>query len=777
MFSPNDPFFSSQWYISNSGQRGAQGYDLNLLPIWGRYSGKGLIIAVNDDGMDLQHPDLAANLLVNLAYDGARQTLGQGFQNSDPEINSHGTVVGSIIGMLANNGLGGSGIAWGAKIVPSLVMGDGGPDNMIAQVFLSNLNANAAISVNSWGRDEAFLENFGETGYQSDQEWGAALTRLVSEGRGGLGMVITVSGGNAREMGADVGLSNFTSNKFTIAVGAITHDGKATDYSSQGASLLVTALGGVGTEDTTLDNGFGIFSADASGALGYNSLDGAAGNYAFQNQGTSYSQPMVAAITALMLEANPALGFRDVMSILAMTARKTDPTNNSWVQQKGTEWNLGGMHFSRDFGYGLVDATAAVRLAESWAGGTNTMNNWRSAEGVSATPSGPIPDNTPNGFFQATATVAQGITIERLEVDIALNADQSNQLSASLTSPSGTAHTLFDRPLTLEGPTSAWPYVFTMGLSAFMGETSEGTWTLRLFDVVTGETATFDSFAVRAWGKDPAPDNQYVFTDEYVGAKTLVDAGGVDTLNAAALSQAVTLSLKVGDQNVLPNGSFTLAAGTIIENAFGGAGNDSITGNGLDNLLRGNAGNDTLDGSTGIDTAIFLGKRADYSVLYDPAKASFTVSSTLEGVDRLSNIEYFQFSDFLASSASFMPNNNGSVAVTKINALSVIVDKGVLGGMAVLLKDLKEVTTTLGGLVQSHTVEYAGAVFSFAAIDPLITTVTRSDEFTQEFRDEIAQAYPGVENILYADAVAIVGVANIDQILLGVAGFDGNFVS
>ena len=777
MFSPNDPFFSSQWYISNSGQRGAQGYDLNLLPIWGRYSGKGLIIAVNDDGMDLQHPDLAANLLVNLAYDGARQTLGQGFQSSDPEINSHGTVVGSIIGMLANNGLGGSGIAWGAKIVPSLVMGDGGPDNMIAQVFLSNLNANAAISVNSWGRDEAFLENFGETGYQSDQEWGAALTRLVSEGRGGLGMVITVSGGNAREMGADVGLSNFTSNKFTIAVGAITHDGKATDYSSQGASLLVTALGGVGTEDTTLDNGFGIFSADASGALGYNSLDGAAGNYAFQNQGTSYSQPMVAAITALMLEANPALGFRDVMSILAMTARKTDPTNNSWVQQKGTEWNLGGMHFSRDFGYGLVDAAAAVRLAESWAGGTNTMNNWRSAEGVSATPSGPIPDNTPNGFFQATATVAQGITIERLEVDIALNADQSNQLSASLTSPSGSAHTLFDRPLTLEGPTSAWPYVFTMGLSAFMGETSEGTWTLRLFDVVTGETATFDSFAVRAWGKDPAPDNQYVFTDEYVGAKTLVDAGGVDTLNAAALSQAVTLSLKVGDQNVLPNGSFTLAAGTIIENAFGGAGNDSITGNGLDNLLRGNAGNDTLDGSTGIDTAIFLGKRADYSVLYDPAKASFTVSSTLEGVDRLSNIEYFQFSDFLASSASFMPNNNGSVAVTKINALSVIVDKGVLGGMAVLLKDLKEVTTTLGGLVQSHTVEYAGAVFSFAAIDPLITTVTRSDEFTQEFRDEIAQAYPGVENILYADAVAIVGVANIDQILLGVAGFDGNFVS
>ena len=117
------------------------------------------------------------------------------------------------------------------------------------------------------------------------------------------------------------------------------------------------------------------------------------------------------------------------------------------------------------------------------------------------------------------------------------------------------------------------------------------------------------------------------------------------------------------------------------------------------------------------------------------------------------------------------------VLITKINALSVIIDKGVLGNEAVLLKDLKEVTTTIDGRVQSHTVEYAGAVFGFAAIDPLITTVTRDGEFTQEFRNEIAQAYPGVENILYADAIAIVGIASIDQILLGVAGFDGNFVN
>lgn len=647
---PNDPLVASQWYLSNTGQRGAPGYDLNILPIWGRYSGSGLIIAVNDDGMDLEHPDLAANLLVDLAYDGIRETLGQGFQNpDDPEVNAHGTVVGSIIGMVANNGLGGTGIAWGAKIVPAL---NGTDPGQTAKVFLSNLTANAAISVNSWGDDQAFAENFGASGTESNREWGAALSRLVTEGRGGLGTVIAVSGGNERDKGADIGLSNFTGNKFTIAVGAITHDGKPTDYSSQGASLLVTAPGGVASEESTaIDSGFGIASADVSGSLGYNKTEGEAGNYAFQNQGTSYSQPMVAAIAALMLEANPKLGFRDVSSILALTARKTNAENASWVQQQGTEWNLGGMHFSRDFGYGLVDAAAAVRLAESWAGGTNTMANWVSAEGVSATPSGAIPD-TSNQFFQATATVAQGLTIERLEVDIGLTAALPNQLGAILISPSGTTHTLFDRPLTMAlegeekvptGPESAWPGVFTMGLTAFMGESSEGTWTLQLIDVVTGETATFNSFTVRAWGKAPGPDNQYIFTDEYSGSKTLSDAGGVDTLNAAAVSGAVTLSLAAGSNNTLPNGSFTLAAGTVIENAFGGAGNDSITGNQLNNLLRGNAGDDTIDGGAGIDTAVYGATRAQVTV--QRSGEGLLVSSPYDGGDALLNIERLQFAD------------------------------------------------------------------------------------------------------------------------------------
>lgn len=174
----------------------------------------------------------------------------------------------------------------------------------------------------------------------------------------------------------------------------------------------------------------------------------------------------------------------------------------------------------------------------------------------------------------------------------------------------------------------------------------------------------------------------------------------------------------------------------------------------------------------------FAGSGTNYTALFTP-----TANSTSNGVVRVASGVFTDAAGNANADGSDANNtvtitvNTLPVAITQTNTLSIIVDKGVLGSDAVLLKNLKEVKTILDGRVLSHTVEYAGAVFGFAAIDPLITTVTRDGEFTQEFRSEIAQAYPGVENILYADAVAIVGIANIDQILLGVAGFDGDFVN
>ncbi len=170
----NDPLFDAQWYLVNNGQRGGNSrIDINILSAWDKYTGKGVLVAVNDDGMDLTHPALIANLRTDLTYDGVRNTVGQGF---DKASSSHGTVVGSIVGMAGNDGIGGVGVAFDAKIIPGLAIADGVDT---AKLFLANLAAGASVSVNSWGKDPAFAENFGTSGSASDIAWGEAMNAPI----------------------------------------------------------------------------------------------------------------------------------------------------------------------------------------------------------------------------------------------------------------------------------------------------------------------------------------------------------------------------------------------------------------------------------------------------------------------------------------------------------------------------------------------------------------------------------------------------------------------
>lgn len=66
--------------------------------------------------------------------------------------------------------------------------------------------------------------------------------------------------------------------------------------------------------------------------------------------GTSYATPVVAGVVALMLEANPDLGWRDVQGILALSAQKVDPESDTWITIAA------GFHCSPFYGFGLVDA-------------------------------------------------------------------------------------------------------------------------------------------------------------------------------------------------------------------------------------------------------------------------------------------------------------------------------------------------------------------------------------------------------------------------------------
>ena len=87
---------------------------------------------------------------------------------------------------------------------------------------------------------------------------------------------------------------------------------------------------------------------------------------------------------------------------------------------------------------------------------------------------------------------------------------------------------------------------------------------------------------------------------------------------------------------------------SLIENAIGGSGNDTITGNTANNKLTGGAGNDTIDGLSGTDTAVYSGSSTNYQVTQN-ADGSWKVvdlrSGSPDGTDTLRNIEYLQFND------------------------------------------------------------------------------------------------------------------------------------
>lgn len=117
------------------------------------------------------------------------------------------------------------------------------------------------------------------------------------------------------------------------------------------------------------------------------------------------------------------------------------------------------------------------------------------------------------------------------------------------------------------------------------------------------------------------------------------------------------------------------------------------------------------------------------------------------------------------------------IVVEETHLLAVIVDKGVIDSSAVYLKNLIEKVTYTNGLETGRTIEYNGIKFDYAQVDPLITTVLRDSEFTTEFTNEINDFVQSDLNIKYKVAVALIGTANIDGVILSIAGADGNYIA
>ena len=159
----NDPMFAEQWPLYNDGTinpSARAGADINVLQAWNRTAGRNdVIVAVVDEGVQYNHPDLAANMWSGIGRnfcrattDPAKITWGRG----------HGTHVAGTIAAVNNNGIGISGIAGGTgsgdgvKIMSCQIFHpqsglEDATSTQTAEAIKYAADNGAVICQNSWG--------------------------------------------------------------------------------------------------------------------------------------------------------------------------------------------------------------------------------------------------------------------------------------------------------------------------------------------------------------------------------------------------------------------------------------------------------------------------------------------------------------------------------------------------------------------------------------------------------------------------------------------------
>ena len=480
----SDPLFSCQWHLSSS-----EWVNVNVEPAWAQgATGEGVNVAVVDDGMYHEHEDLKDNVAteLNRDYTGNEDIYGR--------FDHHGT---NVSGMIAarDNDIGVRGVAPRATIYGYNFLAPGASTLLNLVDAMTGNHEVTAVSNNSWGPFD------GPELSDAPPFWEQAIDVGITAGNDGKGVFYSFAAGNGHLLGDDSNLDGVANYFGVTAVCSVHSGGSRAAYSEMGANLWVCApsndrprrLGGVR----------GIVTTDNSD------------RYFHDFGGTSAAAPIVAGVAALMRDANPDLTWRDLKLILAATAQKNDPASSGWEDGAGkyrSTSDADRYHFNHEYGFGLVDAGAAVDLAQGWTNAPPLMasasaSEWESVE---------IPDAPDSG---EQTTVSRTVTIdtsigftEFVEVTLGFQHDSFRDLEVELVSPAGAVSRLSVPYDTYIGISFFFfdPFVplygtYRFGSARHLGEDPNGEWTLRVTDRIPAVDGILDSMAITVYGHERAP--------------------------------------------------------------------------------------------------------------------------------------------------------------------------------------------------------------------------------------------------------------------------------
>lgn len=331
----SDPLYTLQWGLKNTGNAfsyngnrvGTVGEDINIEPAWNITQGsEDIIVAVIDNGIDLNHPEFAGRLVP-----------GYDFLNSDnePEAvgeDNHGNACTGIIGA-ANDGVGVIGVAPGVRLMPiKSHEGRSAPrSNVIQGIYFAVENGARVISI-----------SLGSNVFSASYE--EAINFAFSNG------VIVLSSAGNDNLDNSITPNYPSSYENCLSIGAMSPCGlRKTPTTCDGEDWWGSNYGDL----EVISPGTRIYTTDLVGSLGRSS-----GNYVSNFNGTSSACPFAAGVAALVLSVNPALSPMEVREILRESA--TD---------------VGPLGYDGETGFGRLNAFRAVQMAGSGGGNTITLTN------------------------------------------------------------------------------------------------------------------------------------------------------------------------------------------------------------------------------------------------------------------------------------------------------------------------------------------------------------------------------------------------------------------
>ncbi|MEG4861660.1 S8 family serine peptidase, partial [Microcoleus sp. K1-B1] len=297
----NDPGYSQLWALNNTGQTGGTAdADIDAAEAWDIQQGNpNLVIGVIDTGVDYNHPDLVENIWTNpgeIAGDGIDNDNNGyiddvrgwdfAYNDNDPmDVDGHGTHVSGTIAAKGNNGVGVTGVAWNANIMPLKFISDEGFGYTSDAILAINYATAKGVKLtnNSWGGG-----GFSQSLYDAINTAGQQGALFIAAAGNDYGQNNDITPAYP----ASYDLSNI------ISVASTTDTDALSSFSNYGATTV--DLGAPGS---------GIYSTTPGGTYGF-------------KDGTSMASPHVTGAAALLWSQNPTWTAQQVKNRLMQT---TDP--------------------------------------------------------------------------------------------------------------------------------------------------------------------------------------------------------------------------------------------------------------------------------------------------------------------------------------------------------------------------------------------------------------------------------------------------------------------